>query len=623
MCGIFGVIHFDDKPVDQAKAIEAAKTLAHRGPDDYGTFLSTSGNAFFCHYRLSIIELSKLGHQPMTTDDRRYTILFNGEIYNYKEIRNPKSNLPAETLVKAGIRNLKSDSDTEVLLNLYADYGEESLNKLRGMFAFAVWDEKEKSLFAARDRFGIKPFYYLHNENEFIFSSELKAIKTYKKNLTVSEKGVDAFLRTGSVPAPLTIYNETRSLMPGEYVIAAGGKIQLKKWWGFEKLVSNGNKYSNEAKEEIKNELISSVKAHCVSDVEVGAFLSGGVDSTSIVSLMKQIGQEKVRTISVIFPGNKLDESNYARLAANKYDVEHTEYPLTESEVIDDLNKFFDAIDQPTVDGLNTYFVSKAAASLGLKVVMSGLGGDELFGGYPSFKHYRNLNLINQIPASGVLMNAAIPFSKSMLPAKAIEYFRNPQEENSIYKLFRGLFTEEELRILGWHSPTHSENDLSFEESLSSNLKSKIVIRNSPLQYVSFMESTNYMANQLLRDSDVFSMAHSLELRVPFVDNRLYAGVLKYLDNGYNKKYPKKLLTDAVGDIPSELVNREKMGFTFPFADWIMKGEFNDIMKDTLLNGEITRIIDSKAAGELLRKFNEGKVKWSRIWALFILDRFM
>ena len=381
-------------------------------------------------------------------------------------------------------------------------------------------------------------------------------------------------------------------------------------------MFSDDNNYDKKAKEEIKNELIGSVKAHCVSDVEVGAFLSGGIDSTSVVSLMRKAGQDKIRTVSVIFPGNKLDESKYAAIAAGKYGVDHTEYPLTESEVINDLGKFFNSMDQPTIDGLNTYFVSKAAASLGLKVVMSGLGGDELFGGYPSFKYYLNLKLINKIPGSDALMKASIPFSKNRLPAKAIDYLKNPQEKNSIYKLFRGLFTEEELQSLGWNYSGHSECDLSREESLSS-------IRNSSLQYVSYLESTNYMANQLLRDSDVFSMAHSLELRVPFVDDRLYTGALKYLDDGYDKKYPKKLLTEAVEDIPSELINRKKMGFTFPFADWIMKGEFKSIVEDTLLNGEITRIIDSKAARGLLKSFNKGKIHWSRIWALFILNRYI
>ena len=345
----------------------------------------------------------------------RYVIVFNGEIYNFQKIQNSKFK----------IQNLQSHSDTEVILNLYAQYGKDCLQYLRGMFAFAIWDEKEKTLFAARDRFGIKPFYYLQNENEFIFSSELKAIKHYKKNLTISKEGIDAFLRTGSVPAPLTIYNEVASLLPGQYLIMHNAQCTMYNYWNFSDLFEEAagqnaqssmfnvksavNKipttsklsiehskfnikksksvYDTNAKKIIRTALLDSVRAHMVSDVEVGAFLSGGIDSTAIVSLMRQVGQEKIKTVSVVFPGNKLDESKYARLAAKTYNTEHIEIPFYEKDLLDDFENIMALMDQPTIDGINTYFVSKAAKQAGLKVVLSGLGGDELFGGYPSFRN--------------------------------------------------------------------------------------------------------------------------------------------------------------------------------------------------------------------------------------------
>lgn len=628
MCGIFGIIHFNNRPIDRLKAEQIAKALSHRGPDDYGTFHSPSGRAFFSHYRLSIIELSKLGHQPMTTEDGRYTILYNGEIYNYHKLQ--------DYLIESGSRQLavgskqlevskglKSNSDTEVLLNLFELEKEVCLNKLRGMFAFTIWDEKEKSLFAVRDRFGIKPLYYLISKDEFIFSSELKAIKKYKENLTISQRGVEAYLRTGSVPAPLTIYNETKSLLPGEFIkVNSSGDYSLNKWWNFEEMInSDGQIYDSIAKEEIRTSLVDSIKAHCVSDVEVGAFLSGGIDSTSIVSLMKQAGQQKIKTISVTFPGSSLDESHFANLAVRKYDVDHTEYPLTEDEVINDIEFFFEAVDQPTVDGLNTYFVSKAASDLGLKVVMSGLGGDELFGGYSTFRYIPILEFINRIPFSGLAIKAAAPFVKNFVPTKAHEYLKNSDEENASYRLFRGLFTGEEINELYNGSLSSDFQQLTHEHRFSSGVYHlTFITRHSALKYVSYLETTNYMANQLLRDSDTFSMCHSLELRVPFVDDRLFSVVLKYIDKGYDKNNPKRMLIDAVGDLPEEIINRKKMGFTFPFDEWMRNGKLGGLVKENIISGNNS--FNKKGVEDLIRKFNAGKVHWSRLWALFVLNKF-
>ncbi len=282
---------------------------------------------------------------PKGQAESRYVIVFNGEIYNFRDL-----------LCHSGLdpESMHSNSDTEIILRLFAKEGNDCLNMLRGMFAFAIWDDKEKTLFAARDRFGIKPFYYLKNDNEFIFSSELKAIKHYKKDLTISKEGIDAFLRTGSVPAPLTIYNEVASLLPGQYLIMHNAQCTMYNYWNFNNLFKNAagqnaqssmfsvksamNKipttskmsiehsklniknsklvYDSEAKKKIRIALLDSVNAHMVSDVEVGAFLSGGIDSTAIVSLMRQVGQEKIKTVSVVFPGNKLDESKYCKTSS-------------------------------------------------------------------------------------------------------------------------------------------------------------------------------------------------------------------------------------------------------------------------------------------------------------------
>lgn len=659
MCGIFGVINFNGQPVDKEKVLSARDILTHRGPDDSGVYFSNchpepvegSPSVAFAHRRLSIIDLSPAAHQPMTTEDGRFTIVYNGEIFNYVE---------ASQKLKVKSQNLKSHSDTEVVLYLFAEYGSECLNMLRGMFAFAIWDDKDKKLFAARDRFGIKPFYYLDNNQEFIFSSELKAIRHYKKGLTLSMEGMDAFLKTGSVPAPLTIYGETKSLLPGHWMeiqtkSMSKSKIEIRQYWSFFDLINNvyhpvspaesgirrettdrfqtswndktsrndpstslrmTHKYDDEANKIIRNSLLDTITAHMVSDVEIGAFLSGGIDSTAIVSLMRQAGHDKIKTISVTFPGNKLDESKYSNLASKKYETNHFEYSLQEDELINDFDKIIESMDQPTIDGINTYFVSKAAASFGLKVVLSGLGGDELFGGYPSFINIPKYQRIKSLPFAKPLMKAAGFIMNGRLPAKAIEYFKNPDSPNAEYRLIRGLFTDAELRTLGWQ-PTSQQSVVNRQRQ---NLNQPMTNNQmTVLQYVSFLESCLYMRNQLLRDSDVFSMAHSLELRVPFVDHLLYSAVLPYLDGGFDKNFPKKILVDAVGDLPAEISHRTKQGFTFPFADWMKHGKIKESIKDSLSKN--TFGFDRKQLSSMIRKFETGKLHWSRVWALFVLGR--
>ncbi len=648
MCGIFSVINFNGQPLDIDKVVKARDILAHRGPDGFGLYTSSlfSSNekktVALAHRRLSIIDLSDNAAQPMTTSNGRYTIVFNGEIYNYKDLFKYM-----QSCNHAVMPGLVSASDTEVLLYLYALEGSACLSRLRGMFAFVIWDDVEKKLFAARDRFGIKPLFFLKNENELIISSELKAIKFYKGNLTTSMQAIDAFLRTGSVPAPLSIYNETTNLLPGYWMETdRTGKLKVQRWWHFTDLLTNNLnsvianevkqsqrhklKYDTLAKKKIRNALLDTISAHMIADVEVGAFLSGGIDSTSIVSLMRQIGHEKIKTISVVFPGHKLDESKYSRLAAKKYNTEHLEYTLTEKEVIDDFEKMLDAMNQPTIDGVNTYFVSKAAKSFGLKVVLSGVGGDELFGGYPAFKYIprieKLLRLKNYIPLNQSLLNVTAKFAKNRIPAKAVEFLKHPGVENSSYKLFRGLFTDAELKQLGWNEYSdadHSVNQL-FNHSTADEAGMDELMNGcmTPLQRVSYLESTNYMQNQLLRDSDVFSMAHSLELRVPFVDHLLYETALPYIDDAFNSSLSKQKLIDGVTDLPEEITHREKMGFTFPFIDWIGNNKIHKRVSKIFINGS-ANYFNKNSIEELEKKFINGQVHWSRIWALAVLNNFL
>lgn len=669
MCGIFGVITSSKEPLNRHKILEARDTISHRGPDDEGIFFlqgdskldSISPSVALAHRRLSIIDLSAAAHQPMTSECGRYTIVYNGEVYNYKELEKEIGGTQSVDRNK-----YSTNSDTEVILRLYGEIGADCLMLFRGMFAFAIWDDQEKTLFAARDRFGIKPLYYYKDKTSFIFSTEIKAIKHYKENITISTLGMDAFLRTGSVPAPLTFYNGVNALLPGHFLkleyneSALEGRLKVLKYWEFSDLLNNRNtgakrccrivskndtvvrkpydhcnqKYDSAAKMNIKAALLDSVKAHLIADVEVGAFLSGGIDSTAIVSLMRQLGKDKIKTISIVFPDSRFDESKYSRLVAKKFNTEHIEIPIFEKDMIEDLDKIINSMDQPTIDGVNIYFISKAAKLSGLKVALSGLGGDELFGGYPSFTKIKKYQRIKNLPLLKSCMMIAAFFLKNRLPAKAIAYMKNPYARNAEYMLLRGLFTEHELKAMGWNSssfPVFNElenkeivttsDDWTIDTTHTVHYYSKI--DDCSLISISELESCNYMRNQLLRDCDVYSMAHSIEVRVPFVDHKLFEVVLPYLDSGYDKRIPKKMLIDAVGDIPDEIIYRPKMGFTFPIADWIKSGNINHFidMHSTLV-GNKQRNLKSKYNINY-SKLDFDKLHWSRNWSLYVMNEFI
>ncbi|MBI5726780.1 MAG: asparagine synthase (glutamine-hydrolyzing) [Ignavibacteriales bacterium] len=635
MCGIFGVLSFNAHTINFEKVTTACKRLAHRGPDGEGMYVSPFGNLVIVHRRLSIIDLTDLGRQPMSTADGRFTITFNGEIYNYREL---------QSFLEQKQIKLTSQSDTEVILLLYVMEGEECLKRLRGMFAFAIWDEKKQALFAARDRFGIKPFYFLCDDMKFMFSSEIKAIRTYEPKLSLSSRAMDAFLKSGSVPAPLTIYENVFALPPGCCIHASEKDgTEIKEWWRHEELYAAPKRFTRDAREEVHQALLSSIRAHCVSDVEVGAFLSGGIDSTAIISLMRQAGYDRIKTVSITFPGHELDESRYSKLATDLYRTEHYEYKLTEEEVCEHFDRIMRVMDQPTIDGINTYFVSKAAKDLGLKVVMSGLGGDELFGGYPSFRLSPWLSRYQRVAQNFLYINQAVKASLNVfngqVPQKLFDFLDNTPSAGASYTVFRGIFSESNLRSLGWKdsyphpyevSKIEQFSNVDVANSINGHPVFRVVppgrngcTRPSPLQKVSTDETGYYMANQLLNDTDVFSMAHSLELRVPFVDHILYKTAYQYLDDSYSSRTTKRMLVECTGNLPYAITHRKKMGFTFPFADWFGKGKLKAKAEELILNERMAECFSAEALESFHKEFLNGQVHWSRVWTLAVLGRFL
>lgn len=620
MCGIAGV--YGKKGA--AKHVESVERMAaamvHRGPDESGFFLSPSSICALGHRRLSIIDLSDKGRQPMTAEEGRYTIVCNGEIYNFRELK--------EDLCQKGDR-FRSESDTEVLLRLWEWEGISCLNKLRGMFAFGVWDDKDESLTLARDPLGIKPLYYWMGKDHLIFASEVKALRSIGIASGLDPTGLGLFLRWGSIPAPFTIHPDIKSLPAGCWLRFSRKGVEIEKYWDHSEAIRIRRNGCQEEKGRVKSReeavvfvrdtLLNSVKAHLVSDVPVGAFLSGGIDSSAVVSLMRQVGQGHISTFSITFDDPALDESRYSRLAARFYETDHHERRLTSDEFFSLKSEFMASVDQPTVDGVNTFLVSRFAHENGFKVVTSGVGGDEFFAGYKgTFQDLpRLVGNLGRIPDFALKGCGHLTNFVANLGVVSPSWFRlgnflsGELSLSGGYDMWRGLFSPQEIKGLF--------KDKELGEAVATVETEAFIPKKlnglSPREKVTVLEASRYLGSQLLPDSDVFSMAHSLELRVPLVD-RIVAERLGQLHEDRMfldpNETPKSLLVEAVGDLPSKLVYRKKMGFTFPLEKWLGMEEWRP--KSGLLAEAPCQKVDAL--------FRKGKIHWSRRWALEVLDWF-
>ena len=578
MCGIIGQISKNKINKNKFKAL--VSTLKHRGPDDNGVYFED--HVAFGQTRLSIIDLSKEGHQPMISQDEKYVITFNGEIYNFAEIKK-------DLLLKGYV--FKSKTDTEVILNGFIEYGEKIVEKFNGMFAFAIYDKVNDKVFFARDRSGMKPLYYYHGNNEFYFSSEVKALKHLSNGINFDSKVL--FLLLGSVPEPYTIYEEISMFPAGYYGYLFNNKLKLSKFDDYlyePKII----KPYNEIVEDVNELLHNSIERHLISDAPIGTFLSGGLDSSVITAIASKY-KTNLQTLSLVFDDKKISEEYYQNLVVNKFGTNHTRYLIDEKLFLNSVDDFTNSMDQPTIDGLNTYFVSKAANEAGLRAVLSGVGGDEIFYGYPSFKNSKKLNIIKQLPFF------VISILKQFKKFKKIEMLKI-DSILSLYLPTRALF-----------SPTEISEILKVDIEVVYQAITKLwELNNHPTakyidDKISFLELNMYMKNQLLRDTDVFGMANSLEIRVPFLDKELVDYVTKIEPkHKYDKNINKIILADSVKSLlPTEIFTRPKMGFALPFDNWFTKNlnKFN--------------IEDSHK-----KKFLNNELHWSRIWALIVINKF-
>lgn len=578
MCGIYGQI--STSKIDRNDFKKNLLKMHHRGPDNSGIFIDT--NIAFGHTRLSILDLSASGHQPMMDLNEKYVITYNGEIYNFDEIKN--------NLQKKGYI-FKSNSDTEIILYGFIEYGEKIVEEIKGMFAFAIYNKETQKIFLARDHMGIKPLYYFKDNDNFLFSSEVRCLKNYSSGINSDSKIL--FLCLGSVPEPLTIYEKIFSFPKGHYGFFSNNELKLTKYYQDEYEPKTSEPYSDIV-QNTKELLHKSIERHLISDAPIGTFLSGGLDSSAITAIAAQYKSD-LHTLSLDFHEKDLSEKYYQELIVKKYNTNHTNYIIDEKIFLDNIHQFIGSLDQPTIDGLNTFFVSKAAIDSGLKAVLSGLGGDEIFYGYPSFKRANKINALNKLPLS---MIGLITKNKKL---EKLDFLK-VGNDISIYLPLSTVFTPiETAKIL----------DISVEDVyhvLRKNLNqyNELNIKNLD-DKISFFELNLYMKNQLLRDADIFGMAHSLEIRVPLLDKDLVDYVLKINPkHKYRKNINKPLLADATKDlVPSEIITRKKKGFEIPFKYWLQKN------------------IDNFEIDQNVKKdFINNKIHWSKVWSLNVINKF-
>lgn len=578
MCGILGKIA--NKAIDQDKFNKTLLLMNHRGPDDRGVYFDK--NLAFGHTRLSILDLSNHGHQPMIKENDNYVLIYNGEVYNFEEI---KSELENKGYV------FHSHSDTEVILNGYIEYKEKVVEKLNGMFAFSIYDKTSGEIFLARDRSGIKPLYYINDNNSFTFSSEIKTLKTTSSEINLESKIL--FLLLGSVPEPMTIYKDIFMFPSGHYAYYTNGILKTIKYDEY-KYEPKIIKPYNEIVKDVNVLLHNSIKRHLVSDAPIGTFLSGGLDSSAITAIAAQY-KSNLQTLSLVFEEKDLSEEYYQDLVVKKYDTNHTKYLINEKVFLESIDNFMASFDQPSIDGLNTYFVSKAARESGLKTVLSGVGGDEIFYGYPSFKNAKKLNVLSNVPSF------LIGILKMSHKYKKLELLKI-ENDLAVYLPTRGIFTPTEIAdILNIDIKLVYTTIVNLWEHYNSSHIQLIDDK------ISFFELNLYMKNQLLRDTDVFGMVNSLEIRVPFLDKELLDYVLRIQPKEkYDHNINKIILADTTRSLlPKEVIDRPKMGFTLPFEYWFRKN---------INKFELDRNIKEK--------FMNKELHWSRVWALLVLNKF-
>lgn len=640
MCGICGVIGIQRSELAERITRRMMGAIAHRGPDEDGLLVAPS--AALGMRRLSIIDLPG-GHQPVFNEARNVAVVFNGEIYNFRHLR--------KTLEDRG-HAFRTVSDTEVIVHAYEEWGEQCLRELRGMFAIAIWDARasgtageparQARIFLARDRLGIKPLYYGVAGGAFLFSSEVRSILASGQiEPRILPSSLEAYLTFGSVAEPTTLVDGIFSIPPGHFISFNADAPPLKPspipyWVYSDTVLQQGNSVPRdfqEAARQLRPLLEETVQDHLISDVPLGIFLSSGLDSTSLVALASKFKND-VHTFTVVFPEQRYSEAAISRETAKRFKTQHQEVLLAPDTLVAQLEDAVKSLDQPTMDGLNTYFVSRAAAQSGLKVALSGLGSDEIFGGYSTFETTPKAAFVAGLgrwipgPLRRLTAGAVVRFAAGDAIRKAAAAWRAPTEFPHAYYFTRLLFTPNRVRRLlapYFESDEYPGDRMNPWRTRMAEVAGQAAKLDS-FTGVSCFELQSYMVNTLLRDTDTASMASSLEVRVPFLDHRLVEFVGRLPKNAkYNRDVPKSLLVAALADLlPEEVVGQSKRTFTLPWEVWL-RGPLGVRLSQDLANltPPLRKYLNPRAVQGAWQNFVIGHTTWSRPWSLFVLNEWI
>ena len=605
MCGIAGI--YNPKGVHQEMVKQMTDAISHRGPDAEGFFVD--GAFGLGHRRLSIIDLSIAANQPMQSSCGRYWMVFNGEVYNYREV------------AKELDIQLKTTGDSEVILEAFAKWGPQMVNRLNGMFTMAIFDTSEKELFLFRDRIGIKPLYVYRNNGIIAFGSELKAITALKElKLTVNQQAIPYFLHLGYIPQPLSIYNEVEKFPSGSWAVTDGDSFQVKQYWNpKDKIASTIISDEVEAKAQLSELLQASVSRRLMADVPFGTFLSGGIDSSLVTALAQNSSSEKLKTFSIGFDDAKHDESGFARQVSEHLETEHHEYRVTEKDALELVTDILPQYDEPYADSsaIPTMLVSKMARQE-VTMTLSGDGGDELFHGYGMYNWAERL-ANPAIHALGWPISKVLSFGDDRYKriAKVFDTSNSTQRHSHIFSQEQYMFSGAEINRLLVNQEQNNFSLLAMGNSLSRKL--------SPADFQALFDIDFYLKDDLLTKVDRASMKYSLETRVPILDHTVVEFALNLdpklkVKDGVQKHLLKEVLYDFV---PKEIFDRPKWGFSIPLDKWLKK-DLSFLIDEYLSEQKVKEIgvVKWKEVETLKRKFTLGQTHlYNRIWLLILLHQ--
>jgi len=618
MCGIAGIVGDASVQALLPAAQKMTASLRHRGPDSCGVI--PLGHCLLANTRLAIVDLSERGRQPMSNASRTVWITYNGETYNASELR--------QELIGKGYF-FQSTTDTEVVLHLYEEYGDDCVERIRGMFAFAIWDARTNKLLLARDRLGIKPLYFAQRHGRLIFASELKCLLASGLiERRLNPQALRAYLQLGHVPPPWTIIDGVAPLQPGHIATWQDGEWNMRPYWSLNRCRRSETGLAGaDLDEELGDVLFEAMRRHLASDVPIVLFLSGGVDSACLGALARSAGMENVSAMTVGFREREFDETALSAQTARALGLPFKSILISPEGVAADIDGSVRATDQPSVDGLNSYWISKIAAQQGYKVALSGQGGDELFGGYASWKWFERFEKIGSWTCNfpSVLSRFFDREQKPYRWRKLSYLFGDCDYALASQLAVKVLFLESDVgRLL---TPDVAERSIGGDAREYLKNCASHVRQRDRRETLALMDIQTHLQPRLLRDLDAMSMAHSVEVRPVFLDDRVVESVLG-LRSAFHRGPKESLLKAMTRFVPanllSNLTSRTKRTFTFPFANWLAR-DLKPAVAETFSPQRLRErgILDPEAVRRIWEQFQRspGAVGWSRIWNLFVLER--